>query len=79
MEKFSGNKRFDVDEKLGLNEFIKLIENSVENNKESEEEYLEKIELCQAGNSCFKDDPEYPFYKKMVQLIKEMKKPLGKK
>ena len=78
IEKLSGNKKFEVDEKLGFVDFVKLLENVSENNFDSQKTLVEKMELSIQGNQIFKDDLENPLYKRMAQLIKEMKKPPGK-
>jgi len=79
IEKFTGNKKFEVDEKLGLPEFTKLIENIADSNVETEKILLDKFEKAVQGNYVFKDELENPLYKRTVQLIKEMKKPKAKK
>lgn len=78
IEKLTGNKKFEVDEKLGPQEFMKLIETVSEGNSETENILISKLEESVQGNMVFKDDPENPIFKKLVQIIKEMKKS-GKK
>jgi hypothetical protein len=74
----TGNKKFEVDEKLGLQEFMKLIESVCEGNYETENVLITKLEESTQGNMVFKDDPDNQIFKKLVQIIKEMKK-TGKK
>ena len=74
----TGNKKFEVDEKLGPQEFMKLIESVCEGSSETENILISKLEESTQGNMVFKDDPENHIFKKLVQIIKEMKK-TGKK
>jgi hypothetical protein len=79
IEKLSGNKKFEVDDKLGQAEFIKFIETVTENNSEVEKQLLEKFQLIMNGMIPFKDDMDNPLYKKIVSVLKENKKILPKK
>ena len=72
----NGNKKFEVDEKLGLPEFTKLIETVCENNKEYQKNILKKMEEYVKGNLAYKDDQQII---KLIQIIKEMKKASSKK
>ena len=74
IEKLTGNKKFEVEEKLGLPELTKLVETIAENNPENEKILLEKLEKSTQGVFSFKDDLENPLYKRMVQCIKDLKK-----
>lgn len=74
VEKLSGIKKFDVDEKLGLPEFTKLLENTCEGDTQVVDLLLEHLEESLGGTTIFKDDLENPIYKRLVQVIKEMKK-----
>jgi hypothetical protein len=75
----SGNKKFEVEEKLGISEFTKLIEKASDENREIESQFLEKLEKSQQGLTVFKDDLENTMYKKLIQTIKDLKKPPVKK
>jgi hypothetical protein len=74
----TANKKFEVDEKLGLPELTRLIETVCDGNIDSEKLLLTKMEESQQGVFSFKDDAENPLFKKMVEKIKELKKQ-GKK
>ncbi len=78
IEKLTGNKKFEVDEKLGASEFFKLVETVSDANISNEDELLLKLEASLQGSLVCKDDQENFIYKKLVQVIKEMKKS-GKK
>ena len=75
----SGNKKFEIEEKLGLVEFTKLIEKTSDENREIEAEYLDKLEKSIQGFPSYKDDLENPMYKKLIQTIRDLKKPPSKK
>ena len=74
IEKLSGNKKFEVDDKLGMPEFIKFIENITENNTEVEKILLEKLEVSLSGGIPFRDDTDSFLYKRIISLLKENKK-----
>ncbi len=76
MEKLTGNKKFDVDERLELPQFIKLIETVCENDIENQKVLLEKMEDSMKGNMTNKDDHHIV---KLTQVLKEMKKAASKK
>lgn len=67
-----------MEEKLDLNALINLIETVTEQNKETEKIFLTKLEESTQGVFSFKEDMENPIYKRLVQVIKEIKK-AGKK
>jgi hypothetical protein len=75
IEKLTGNKKFEVEEKLDQQGLIKFIENVSELNSETEKILISKLESSVQGNTVFKDDIENPVYKRIVQVIREMKKP----
>jgi hypothetical protein len=79
IEKLSANKKFEIEEKLGVFEFTKLIEKASYEDREIETQYLEKLEKSIQGIAVFKDDQENPVYKKLLQTIREIKKPPSKK
>ena len=79
VEKLSGNKKFEVDEKLSLEEFNKLLENTCEGNTTMIDLLINNLEISiTTGNMIYKDDLDNPVYKKLVQVMQEMKKQ-GKK
>ena len=79
IEKLTGNKKFEVDEKLSLNDYFKLIESVTEGSRENEDIFLIKLEESIQGIYSFKDDQDNFIFKKLVQIIKEMKKNPPKK
>jgi hypothetical protein len=79
IEKLSGNKKFEVEEKLGIVDLTRLVEKASDENREIESQLLEKMEKSVQGIPVFKDDMENPMYKKLIQTIKELKKPPSKK
>ena len=50
MERLTGNKKYDIDEKLFFDDFMKFIEQVSEDDKEVEDSFLEKLELSNQGN-----------------------------
>ena len=74
IEKLTGNKKFEVDEKLGIAEFTKMIESASEGNTDTENVLMSKLEESILGNMVYKEDIDNPVYKKLVQVIKDMKK-----
>ena len=75
----TGNKKFEVDEKLGLVELTKLVETVSEGASETENYLLTKLEESTQGNLVFKDDMENSIYKRLVACIKDLKKSAPKK
>ena len=73
IEKMTGNKKFDVDEKLEKDGLIKMIESVSEPHSEEENELLTKLEESLQGNMIFKEDPENPLNLKIVQYFKDLK------
>lgn len=78
IEKLSGDKKFSVDEKLSLEDFNKLIETVCEGNTDMIDKLTNNLEISVSGNVIYKEDLDNPVYKKLVQVIQEMKKQ-GKK
>ena len=74
IEKLTGNKKFDVDEKMDQEGLIKFIESITEKHSEEENELLTKIESAVAGEQVFKEDLENPLYLKIVEYFRELKK-----
>ena len=74
IEKLTGNKKFEVDEKLGIVEYMKMIENVSEGNIEIENTLQSKLEESMLGSIVYKEHIENPVYKKLVQVIKDMKR-----
>lgn len=70
----TGNKKYDIDEKLFFDDFVKFVENVAENDKETEDSFLEKLEFSNQGQTVFKDDQDNFLYKRMIQILKDMKK-----
>lgn len=79
IEKLSGNKKFDVDEKLLLDDFFRLIDNICEGVDTVVDALIGNFEMAVEGNTIYKDDLENVVYKRIVQIMKEMKKTVGKK
>ena len=73
IEKMTGNKKFDVDEKFEKDGLIKMIESIVEPHSDEENELLEKLEESMEGNMPFKEDLENPIYLKIVQYFRDLK------
>jgi hypothetical protein len=73
IEKMTGNKKFDVDEKFEKDGLIKMIENVAEPHSDEENELLSKLEESLQGNMVFKEDLENPLYLKIVQYFKDLK------
>ena len=73
IEKMTGNKKFDVDEKFEKDGLIKMIESIVEPHSDEENELLSKLEESLQGNMVFKEDLENPLYLKIVQYFKDLK------
>ena len=74
IEKLSGNKKFDVDEKFEKDGLIKLIETIVEPHSDEENELIEKMTESLTGeNPVYKEDLENPLYLKIVQYFKDLK------
>jgi len=79
IEKLSGNKKFEVDEKLSLEDFNRLLDNVCEGNGTMIDLLINNLEISlTTGNTIYKDDLDNPVYKRLVQVMQEMKKP-GKK
>jgi len=45
-----------------------------EDDTETENMFLEKLELSNQGQTVFKDDQDNTLYKRMIQILKDMKK-----
>ena len=73
IEKMTGNKKFDVDEKFEKDGLIKMIESISEPHSDEENELLAKLEESLQGNMVFKEDLENPIYLKIVQYFKDLK------
>ena len=73
IEKMTGNKKFDVDEKFEKDGLIKMIETIVEPHSDEENQLLEKLEESMEGNMPFKEDLENPIYLKIVQYFRDLK------
>ena len=73
IEKMTGNKKFDVDEKFEKDGLIKMIESISEPHSDEENELLAKLEESLQGNMVFKEDLENPLYLKIVQYFKDLK------
>ena len=74
IEKMTGNKKFDVDEKFEKDGLIKLIETIVEPHSDEENELIEKMTESLTGeNPVYKEDLENPLYLKIVQYFKDLK------
>ena len=74
IEKLSGNKKFDVDEKFEKDGLIKLIETIVEPHSDEENELIEKMTESLTGeNPVYKEDLENPLYLKIVQYFNDLK------
>ena len=73
IEKMTGNKKFDVDEKFEKDGFFKMIESIVEPHSDEENELLSKLEESMEGNMVFKEDLENPLYLKIVQYFRDLK------
>ena len=79
VEKLSGNKKFDVDEKLSLDDFNRLLDNVCEGNGTMIDLLVNNLEISlTTGNTIYKDDLDNPVYKRLIQVMQEMKKS-GKK
>ncbi|MCQ2816754.1 MAG: hypothetical protein MJ252_05750 [archaeon] len=74
VEKLSGNKKFDADEKFDQNGFFTFVESVVEKNSEEEETLLSKIEEAIGGNTVYKDTPDDPIFIKVCEYFRELKK-----
>ncbi len=78
IEKINGNKKFEVDEKLTQEDFFRFIDIVCEGIENVVDALLGNLELAVEGNVVYKDDQDNVVYKRLVQVIKEMKK-TGKK
>lgn len=74
IEKLTGNKKFDVDEKLDQAGIITFIESITEKHSDEENELISKLEEGIQGNTVYKEDLENPLYLKIVNYFKELKK-----
>ena len=74
IEKLTGNKKFDVDEKLDQEGVVTFIESITEKHSDEENELLSKLEEAIQGNTVYKEDLENPLYLKIVNYFKELKK-----
>lgn len=74
VEKLSGNKKFDADEKFDQSGLITFIESITEKHSPQEEELLSKIEEALGGNPVYKDDQENELYLKICNYFRELKK-----
>lgn len=73
IEKLTGNKKFEVDEKFEKDGLIKFIEAIVEPNSDEENELLTNLESAMEGNTVYKEDLENKMYLKIVQYFKDLK------
>jgi len=81
MEKIAGIKKYEVDEKLTLQDFYKLLRNITEKDEFSIEELLNVLETSAKGEIYFKDLSS-PLLKRIQEKMKEIqlsKQPEGKK
>lgn len=78
IEKLSGNKKFDVDEKFSPQDFPKILDVISDNDPNILDQLLSSLEEATKGNSVYKEDLENPLYKKVFGIFKELKK-TGKK
>ena len=74
IEKLTGNKKFEVDEKMDQTGVITFIESITEKHSDEENELLDKIEAAIQGNTVYKEDLENTLYLKIVNYFKELKK-----
>lgn len=74
IEKLTGNKKFEVDEKLNLDDFINIIDNLAEGDEEIIDSLLSNFEIAIEGDQIYKDDLDNIVYKKLVQIFKDLKK-----
>lgn len=79
IDKLAGNKKFEVDEKMAQEDFIKFVDIVCEGIETVIDALLGNFELALEGNMIYKDDQENVVFKRIVQIIKEMKKTGGKK
>ena len=73
IEKLTGNKKFDIDEKFDKEGLIKMIEGVTEPYSDNENTFLNLLEQALEGNIIFKDDLENPLYVKLVQYFRDLK------
>lgn len=74
VEKLSGNKKFEVDEKLSQEDFIKAVDLICEGVDSVVDSLLNNFEIALEGNTIYKDDQENIVYKRIVQVFKDLKK-----
>lgn len=74
IEKLTGNKKFEVDEKLSFEDFYKLLDNICEGRVNVIELVANNLKVSTEGVMIYKDDLENPVYKRLVQAMLEMKK-----
>ena len=73
IELLTGNKKYDVDEKLDKDGLIKFIESVTEIHSDEENSLLESLEAGLQGNTVFKEDLENPIYLKIIDYFKGLK------
>ena len=75
IEKLTGNKKFDVDEKLDQPAINLFIESITEKHSYEENELMSKLETALTeGEMVYKEDIENPLYLKIVDYFRELKK-----
>jgi hypothetical protein len=75
IEKLTGNKKFDVDEKLDQPAINLFIESITEKHSDEENELMSKLETALTeGEMVYKEDIENPLYLKIVDYFRELKK-----
>ena len=73
VEKLSGNKKFEVDDKYTFEDFYSIIEKICEGDTNLMDVLLNNFEKSTQGVIIYKDDLDNPVYKKIIQIIKENK------
>ena len=73
IEKLTGNKKFDVDEKFEINGYIKVLETIGSGDNSIKSNLCEALEKAAKGQQVFKDDQENTLYKKIFTTFKELK------
>jgi len=86
MEKITGIKKYEVDEKLTIQDFYKLLNNVTDNHEFDIEDLLHVLEVSAKGEVYYKDDLNNPILKRLQEKMKEIqatkeatKAPVGKK
>lgn len=79
IEKLSGNKKFEVDEKLYQDDFVRVLDVISEGVEAVLDSLVSNMELALSGQPIYKDDLENVVYKRIIQVLKELKKGGNKK